>query len=108
MENFDGSEIGSESTAHLTNTMKNYLVDSAKWAKFLSIVGFVFIGIILIGALSFGFILELIGEASPFGLMGSFNPGIIIIGMYILMTGICFFPIYYLFNFSTGILKNIP
>ncbi len=106
MEILDSSEIGSENISNLTNTMKKYLTETAKWGKFLSIVGFVGIGFILIGAFTIGMVFE------KFALMSmgpvDFNIVAALTFFYLLMAVIWFVPVLHMFNFSTRILKSIP
>ena len=75
MDILDSSEIGSENTSNLTKTMKTYLTATAKWGKFLSIIGFIGIGLIVLLAFSIGIIFEKLGQTAEFGQLGSFNPG---------------------------------
>lgn len=81
----------------------NSLRESAKWTMFLSIVGFIFIGLMLIGGLFTIVSLSAVpdeptfGSYSPFGALKSF------IGIfYIIMAAVYFFPILYLYKYSKG------
>jgi len=75
-----------------------YLNETAKWTKFLSIVGFVFCGIILLVAIFMG---SLIGSAfSRYGATGASGFGGIFSFVYIVIALLYFFPCLYLFNFS--------
>ena len=73
---------------------QNYLKETAKWAKFLSIVGFVFIGLFALVFINIGLAggTALAETGMPYG--GSF-----IIGP-LLILGIYFYPLYKLFKFS--------
>lgn len=91
--NVDGSglEVNSQVTSYIENT--------AKWAKFLAIVGFVFTGLMVLGALfmfSVGSSTRYVGGAM---MGGSF--------MYILMAVLYFFPCLYLYNSSTNLLEAV-
>lgn len=85
------------------------LRESAKWCMFLSIVSFIFIGLMLI----FGAFMSVamaampsLEEASPYGNAMCANPimamksyfGI----LYILIALLYFFPVYYLYNYAKG------
>ena len=73
-----------------------YLSETAKWAKFLSIVGFVMCGFIVIAALFAGTIASALG---PFGgTMGA--GGFMITVIYLGVASLYFFPCLFLFNFS--------
>ncbi|MDC0408925.1 hypothetical protein OAM38_01795 [Flavobacteriaceae bacterium] len=61
------------------------------WAKFLSILGFIGVAFMLIGALS----IALVGNS----IMGSEVAGISVV--YLVFAAIYFMPMYYLFKFST-------
>jgi hypothetical protein len=81
----------------------NYLGETARWAKFLSIVGFVLCGVMIILALFAGSILtgfSRLGNSealtTTMGLSGAF-----ISLIYIVIALLYFFPCLYLFNFSS-------
>lgn len=77
-----------------------FLRETAKWGKFLSILGFCFIGIIVLVGLFAGSIFSKLGNQLPF-------PGFVIGIFYIIIAVIYFFPIYYLFKFSTHTKKAL-
>ncbi len=69
----------------------NHLRLSAKWAKFLAILGFIFIGfMVLVGfmIMSFGTFAEEFGMASGLGML------------YFLFALVYFFPVLYLYRFA--------
>lgn len=70
-----------------------FLREGRKWAKFLAIIGFIFMGLAALGAIS---IFALSGAISPYM---SFPMGGIAV-FYLVLIGIYFFPIYYLLQFS--------
>ncbi|MGJ8744143.1 DUF5362 family protein [Polaribacter sp.] len=80
----------------LTNASKSFLRETAKWAKFLSIIGFIGIGLLLIGSFFIGSLYENLPQTA--GL--PFNLGIFMTIFYIIIALIYFFPVYYLFQFS--------
>ncbi|MBS1576533.1 MAG: hypothetical protein JST09_14610 [Bacteroidetes bacterium] len=85
---------------------KAHLSEAARWARFLSIVGFVVIGLIVIVGIFFG---SLIGAmtsglsrngmngmpAGAGGMLGSF-----VVVIYILIAAVYFFPCLFLFHFA--------
>ena len=81
----------------LTTAAKAFLKESAGWTKFISIVGFVFLGLIVIIALFAGSLMGAAMEASGMAMMG----GAFITVIYLAITVLYFFPIYYLFQFSS-------
>ncbi|MCB0661997.1 MAG: hypothetical protein KDC24_04620 [Saprospiraceae bacterium] len=82
---------------HISNEIKFFLQTIAKWAKFLSILGFVGIGLMVLLSFSIGAIMATLGSYSPTPMPASsgFLPVVYIIG-----GAIQFFPVYYLFQFS--------
>lgn len=80
----------------LTTGAKMFLKESASWTRFISIVGFVFLGLIVLIALFAGSILGAAMEASGMAMMG----GAFLTILYLAIAVLYFFPIYYLFQFS--------
>ena len=97
MENNDVSQFESLG-ATLTNESISFLKEAGKWAYFLGIIGFVFIGFMVIGAFSMATILSSLGPlgAEAYGRA----TGSMITVMYLVFAAIYFFPVYYLFNFG--------
>jgi hypothetical protein len=79
-----------------------FLSESAKWARFLAIVGFIFCGLIVLVAVFAGSILS--GAFRNFAGEGGLIGGAFITFLYILMALLFFFPCLFLFNFSTKML----
>jgi hypothetical protein len=104
MENMESTQSG-EVLMSVNHEMKDYLLETSKWGKLLSIVGFVLIGLLLLLGLG-----VIIGFSAFSGIahtgfpMGAF--GII----YILIAVIYYFPVNYLNKFSgqmkQGLLSN--
>jgi hypothetical protein len=102
MENSETTTINPEITMPISNEIRNYLLESSKWAKFLAIVGFVGVGLLVI----FGFAF-MIGF-SIFSSMSQVHFPIGIIGIiYIAIAVVYFFPVNYLYKFSDRIKKGI-
>lgn len=97
----DFSEQTQKPDLVIPRTSLYLLMETAKWGKFLSIAGFVGVGLILILAFGFGFIFDRmdpeVAQNVPF-LTNGLLPGI-----YILMALLYFFPCLYLFKFSQKI-----
>lgn len=92
------NEEHSESNLKISETATTYLSETGKWTKFLSIIGFIFIGLIVIMGLFASSMMSLMSG----GQMG-FIPagmGFLFGGIYILMGLLYFFPTWYLFKFS--------
>lgn len=101
MENFKDEQIldNETSNSNLNYNSIELLIKTARWTKFISILGFIFSGIIAI----FSFALLFIGDYAPPGFP---NIGFIPFLIYFVMAVISFFPNLYLFNFSVCI-KNL-
>lgn len=76
------------------------LREAATWAKFLAIVGFIFIGLGVIGVFSFGALMASSPVSGMEGMSGMYS---MIMILYILILLIYFLPILYLFRFATKI-----
>lgn len=92
------SEVLGTPSLTISDTAIGYLNETGKWTKFLSIIGFVFTGLILIVALFSGSILPYMTQGQmtnmPTGMTFLFS------GMYLLMGLVYFFPTWYLLKFS--------
>ncbi|HEU4496451.1 MAG TPA: DUF5362 family protein [Flavobacterium sp.] len=86
----------------LTETSKGFLREIAKWAYFLSIIGFIMVGLFVIGALAFGSIFAAAGSmGGTMGALGAMG-GTFITLFYLLLAAVYFFPVYYLYKFSSN------
>ncbi len=81
----------------LNNHAKEFLKEAAKWTKFLSIVGFIAIGLLVVVALFFGAIFSSLSGFGDAGLGGGF-----ITVIYLLVAVLYFFPVYYMYKFSVN------
>lgn len=83
----------------LTNAAKHFLKEIAGWSKFLAVLGFVFIGIMLV----FSFLSGTIFSALPQTQIQAmpFDFGYLMTIVYFSFALIYFFPVLYLFKFST-------
>lgn len=88
-------EIGQESLNHLNTTRK--------WAMFLAIMGFIFLGIMLLFGIIAGVFLSAFSDSvNSGGLTG------VMMGLFIIvMSAVYFFPILYLFRFSKHIANAV-
>jgi Family of unknown function (DUF5362) len=87
-------------------TGRTHLAEAAKWAKFLSIMGFIGCGLIVLIGVFFGSFFSMfsgkLNQASPYGDMpasGGFGAAMAI--MYVIIALIYFFPCLFLFRFAT-------
>lgn len=76
------------------------LANTARWARFLAIVGFVMCGLMVLMAFSVGSIMGLVSQQNPAIMaMGGMMSGFVIV-IYLLVALLYFFPCLYLFRFA--------
>ena len=85
----------------LHQTAKEFLKETAKWAYFLSILGYVGIGFIIFAALFASKLFSAMENMPP--LMGAMGPsfGIVMSVVYLIIAALYFFPVYYLNRFAS-------
>jgi len=93
MENVETVEQGNRNELVLEIQAEVFLREGRKWAKFLAIVGFIFIGIGALGSIGLFAASSMMSELTPVP-MGS------VAIFYLIIIGIYFFPIYYLLKFA--------
>ncbi|MDZ4824060.1 MAG: hypothetical protein SH856_11425 [Flavobacteriales bacterium] len=81
----------------LESAARQHLLGSGKWAKFLAIIGFIIIGLIVIVALFAGYFLSNL-SASMGGMGGGST--VMITAVYLILAVVMFFPTLYLLHFS--------
>jgi hypothetical protein len=101
-----------ETTLRLGDDSKAYLYEAARWGKFLSIVGFVMIGILALFGLFFGTLMSKfsgMGAASAYGGGNGMAalPAAFSIISFLLVAVLYFFPTFYLFQFSNKSLAAV-
>lgn len=89
----------------IPRTSLHLLMETSNWGKFLSIVGFIFVGLIAVFAFSFGFIFDKMDPEAASQL--PFPMGISFTVIYLLMAVLYFFPCMYLFQFSRKIKEAV-
>lgn len=87
----------------LNGASKSFLKETAKWTYFLSIIGFIFVGLMIV----FSFFAGTIFNSLPNMEQMPFDIGPIMTGTYLLLSLIYFFPILYLFQFSVKMKKAL-
>ena len=98
-ENLQVNKLGE---IRLNNLAKDVLKETSKWASFLSILGFIGIGFIVIIALFAGTLFSTLPSSEGYGaIVGGIGFTII----YLLIAVLYFFPVMYLYKFAKG-LKN--
>ncbi|MFP5079639.1 hypothetical protein [Pedobacter sp. JCM 36344] len=87
----------------VTEDIRSFIYESSKWTKFLSIVGFVFTGLMIVLSLSVGAIMSsmnnMVGaQNNPYAALGS---GFLTV-LLLISAAIYFYPSFILFKFSTA------
>ena len=95
MENETIQNLSGGSELKITQEAIFFLSSSAKWAKFLAIVGFVFIGLLVVIAILAGSVLAAMG-----GGYGAVSGGVITV-VYLIIAAISFIPTFLMFKFAT-------
>jgi len=92
----------------LTEVIKSNLVEAAKWAKFIAIIGFIGTGFMVIVGLFFGTIMGMVNrlEGTETAALPSFV-GAVVAVVYILLALLYFFPLKYLYDFSSKVKRAI-
>jgi len=86
----------------LNESAKDFLKETARWAYFLSILGYIGIGFIVFAALFAGTLFSAMGKMNPaMGAMGS-SFGMVMAVVYLLIAALYFFPVYYLNKFASN------
>lgn len=79
---------------------KHNLAETAKWARFLAIVGFVVLGLMVVSGVLFALTLtrsDMVGNQP--GLMAAASGSIVV--FYLLLAAIAFFPLLFTFRFAS-------
>lgn len=91
-------------------TIKNYLSETAKWGRFLSILGFICCGLLILLGLFFGTFFSRFSSGSAYGVNSPYATGYVA-GMiwvfYLLAAILYFFPCLFLFRFSGKMKKAL-
>ena len=105
MENNDQNQILSPETPviELQQDSLAYLNETRKWTYFLAILGFIVIGLMIFLSLFMGLIFS---RFTP-GMNEAPFPTYLLAGIYLIFALIYFFPVWYLFKFSTWMKKGI-
>ena len=89
----------------LNDTALFYLSEARKWGKFLAIMGFILIGVMVIAGLFMGMAMSFISgfTQSP---MGALPSGFFVV-TYLFMAVIYFFPVNFLYRFSINLGRSL-
>jgi flagellar biosynthesis protein FlhB len=106
MENFDEPETGLSAgheieTLIITEDIRSYIYESAKWSKFLSIVGFVLTFLMVIAALSMNSIMASISEIPAYSGLAKFGSAGLTL-LYLILALLYFYPSFLMYKFATA------
>ncbi|MBK0401673.1 hypothetical protein I5M27_01670 [Adhaeribacter sp. BT258] len=107
MENYETAAATPlpEETLQVNAPIKNYLSESAKWARFLGIVGFTFVGFMVVGAFFMGTFMNFLGRNQTYEAgdnpFASGAASLAMAGYILLLALLYFFPSLYLYQFGT-------
>ena len=98
MESNDNSNqsILKETQLSITENAKQFLSEAGKWGKFISIVGFIAVGLLVVFGVFAGTLFSQLPGYEDI-------PGALFSIIYIVLAALYFFPILYLYRFSTKV-----
>ena len=98
MEHISDQPQQENNNLHINKNVKGYLLETAKWGQFLAIMGYIFVGLMVIIA----FVFILASKYFPgLNTNGSFTLGFG--ALYLLLSGLYMIPVTYLYRFSTQV-----
>jgi hypothetical protein len=112
MENFEEtpaplSEAHATETLKVTEDVRSYMYETAKWTKFLSIIGFIGTGFMVLISFSVGAIMSvmdnMLGDANPYAKLGTGALTVILL----LSALLYFYPSLLLFKYSNAAKKAV-
>lgn len=83
----------------LTPQIKSYLQEASKWAKIISVVGFIFLGLFVVMAIIIGIFMGRFGSVMGGGMSILTRGGLVL--FYLIFAVIGFFPFLYMYRFSS-------
>jgi hypothetical protein len=86
---------------HIDQTSVNFLGETARWSRFLAIIGFIYCGLMVIFGIFFGTIMSVMAPAMGGDAAMSIVGSGLLSGFIIIISLLLFFPAFYLFSFST-------
>lgn len=104
MESIEETKRMDEKNLCITLEAKGFLRETGKWAKFLSILGFIFLGFFVIISFFMGSLMSKANYGSPHA---PEVPGWIYTVIYLVYAVIYAFPVYFLFQFSENVKKAL-
>lgn len=102
------SKDSTDQIPQLTSESVAYLLKTAKWAKFLAILGFIVCGLLILGGILMSFVLDMLSD-DMIPLDMPFSPKVLSF-IYILIAAVYLIPVIFLNSFSNNAIKaaNTP
>lgn len=93
--------IEQENIFHLEvdNTAKAHMLETARWAKFLAILGFIGLGLVILIGLFAGTLMSSLSAYS--GNTATATMGPMMFFIYLIIAGVYFYPVFALYKFSS-------
>lgn len=95
-------QLPEEKSTVWNEEISGYLLETSKWGKFLAIVGYVGMGLLILLA-----IVMMVGLSAMSGMMGTGFPMGLVGLVYIVLAVLYYFPVTYLYRFSVQIKQGI-
>lgn len=108
MENNDqNTKVNEGTNLIVTEEMRSYIYDMAKWSSFLAVIGFIFSGITIVGAFTIGSAMETNPQLSEMlGQLGSIGKILFTIVNLVIAFAI-FYPSLLLFKYSSNAKQGV-
>ena len=86
----------------ISESAQTYLKETSSWTHFIAILGFIFVGLLVVGAVVVSLFLSAMNSEE-------FEPilGLLVGGIYLLVGVLYFFPILFLYRFATNMKKAL-
>ena len=102
MEDFNQGRQPDLFGIEVDNQIKQTFMEMAKWTQFLAVLGFVFLGLMVLAGFGMAFAFKSMGNMTGMGSLGAFS-GVALMFVYLIIAGIYFYPTYALYKYSSGI-----
>ncbi len=96
---FDNTQESGFFNLGVDETAKGHMLETARWAKFLAIIGFVLLGLLVLAGIFMSTIMGTLMAGSGFNSTVGGASGLMMV-VYIIFAAIYFFPTYYLYKFA--------
>jgi hypothetical protein len=88
-------------TLIITEDIRSYIYESARWSKFLSIVGFIFTGLMVLAAFSMNSIMTAMSQMPAYSGLAKFGSAGLTI-LYLMIALLYFYPSYLMYKYANS------